>query len=105
MMTASALCAMKPITPDRSSAVAALVIAMPGRRASRRTSPSMLHAASSTRAPRSAAATASATPCLPLERLPRKRTGSIGSRVPPADTATVTPSRSRLGVRTPTAKA
>ena len=33
-----------------------------------------------------AAARASATPCLPLERLPMKRTGSSGSRVPPAVT-------------------
>ncbi len=47
-----------------------------------------------TSAPRAAAARARATPCSPEERLPRKRTGSIGSRVPPADTTTVRPARS-----------
>ena len=47
-----------------------------------------------TAAPRSRAASAIATPIFPLERLPMKRTGSIGSRVPPALTTTRTPSRS-----------
>ena len=32
----------------------------------------------------------------PLERLPMKRTGSIGSRVPPAVTRTRRPSQGRL---------
>ena len=41
-------------------------------------------ATSVTRAPRSTAALATATPIFPVERLPMKRTGSIGSRVPPA---------------------
>ena len=48
----------------------------------------------SPRRPRAAAARASATPCWPEERLPRKRTGSSGSRVPPAVTTTVRPARS-----------
>ena len=39
-----------------------------------------------TRAPRSSAASAIATPIRPVERLPMKRTGSIASRVPPAVT-------------------
>ncbi len=41
-----------------------------------------------TSAPRRVAAAASASPIRPLERLPMKRTGSIGSRVPPAETRT-----------------
>ena len=44
-----------------------------------------------TLAPRAAASSARAWPCLPDERLPMKRTGSIGSRVPPAVTSTRTP--------------
>ena len=51
-------------------------------------------AMSVTRAPRSSAASAIATPILPVERLPMKRTGSIGSRVPPAVTTTWRPARS-----------
>ena len=47
-----------------------------------------------TSAPRAAAASAIATPCLPLERLPMKRTGSSGSRVPPAVTRMRRPARS-----------
>ena len=43
------------------------------------------------RAPRRAASAASAKPILPLERLPRKRTGSTGSWVGPAVTSTVRP--------------
>ena len=50
-------------------------------------------------APRSAASAATAYPCLPELRLAMTRTASIGSRVPPADTTTRTPSRSR-GPRT-----
>ncbi len=42
-----------------------------------------------TLAPRRDAASASATPMRPLERLPMKRTESIGSRVPPAVTRTL----------------
>ena len=45
-------------------------------------------------APRAAASSASAWPCLPEDRLPMKRTGSIGSRVPPAVTSTRSPARS-----------
>ena len=36
-------------------------------------------------------ASARAWPCLPDDRLVKKRTGSIGSRVPPADTTTRIP--------------
>ncbi len=50
---------------------------------------------STTSAPRAAAASATAWPCLPDERLEMKRTGSIGSRVPPALTTTRRPARSR----------
>ena len=48
-----------------------------------------------TSAPRRAAAAARAMPMRPLERLPMKRTGSIGSRVPPAVTSTRSPSQGR----------
>ena len=47
------------------------------------------------RAPRGRAPPrATATPIFPVERLPMKRTGSIGSRVPPAVTTTCRPARS-----------
>ena len=49
-----------------------------------------------TSAPRLSAATATAAPCLPLERLPIYLTGSIGSRVPPAVTNTFLPNKSFL---------
>ena len=42
---------------------------------------------------------ASARPMRPLERLPMKRTGSIGSRVPPAVTSTRSPSQAPIGGR------
>ena len=42
-------------------------------------------------APRSIAARASSTPCRPLAGLPMKRTGSMYSRVPPADTTNTRP--------------
>ena len=51
-------------------------------------------AISVTAAPRSRAASARATPIFPVERLPMKRTGSIGSRVPPAVTTMRRPARS-----------
>ena len=54
----------------------------------------MAPAMSVTEAPRSRAASAMAAPILPDERLPMKRTGSSGSRVPPALTTTCRPSRS-----------
>src|SRR5258705_8698139 len=44
-----------------------------------------------TRAPRATAVRANAYPCLPEDRLPRYRTGSSGSRVPPAVTTTCRP--------------
>ena len=55
----------------------------------------MVPATRSTTAPRSRAASATATPMRPLERLPMKRTGSMGSAVPPAVTRMRRPSRSR----------
>ncbi len=55
------------------------------------TAASRLQAIRVTSAPRAAATSARATPCLPEDRLPRKRTGSRGSRVPPAVTRTRTP--------------
>ena len=51
--------------------------------------PAVLPAISVTSAPRWAATRATAYPCLPELRLPMKRTGSIGSRVPPAVTSTL----------------
>ncbi len=48
-------------------------------------------ASSVTSAPRSRAASASATPIRPEERFPRNRTASSGSRVPPAVTSTRRP--------------
>ena len=70
----------------------------------------MWAASSRTFAPASRAAAASATPCLPEERFPRNRTGSRGSRVPPALIVTVSPAsglwRRRKGRRpTPAAAA
>ena len=50
-----------------------------------------LAATTVTLAPRRLAASASANPIRPEERLPMKRTASIGSRVPPALTSTFTP--------------
>ena len=49
----------------------------------------------SPRRPAGPPAAASARPMRPLERLPMKRTGSIGSRVPPAVTRTRSPSQGR----------
>ena len=60
-----------------------------GRRATSR-----LAATSVTCAPRARAASAMATPILPVERLPMNRTGSMASRVPPALTTMCRPSRS-----------
>jgi hypothetical protein len=54
-----------------------------------------------TLAPRDAASSAMAWPCLPEDRLPMKRTGSMGSRVPPAVTSTCSPSRSCRPVPVP----
>ncbi len=47
-----------------------------------------------TSAPLRAAARARAQPCRPVERLPRNRTGSMGSWVPPAEMTTRRPARS-----------
>ncbi len=54
-----------------------------------------LAATSVTSAPRATAVRARAYPWSPEERLPMKRTGSIASRVPPAETTTRRPARSR----------
>ncbi len=54
-----------------------------------------LAATTVTLAPRRWASSASASPIRPDERLPTKRTASIGSRVPPAVTSTFKPSRLR----------
>ncbi len=54
-----------------------------------------LAATTVTSAPSAAAASASAKPMRPDERLPTKRTASIGSRVPPAVTRTRSPTRWR----------
>ena len=58
-----------------------------------------LAATRSTSAPRSTAARARAQPIRPEERLPRNRTGSRCSRVPPALTTTRRPARSRAAAR------
>ncbi len=50
-----------------------------------------LAATSVTAAPRARATSASAKPMRPEELLPTKRTLSIGSRVPPAVTSTLSP--------------
>jgi hypothetical protein len=56
-----------------------------------------LAATTVTAAPSAAASLASANPIRPEERLPTKRTASIGSRVPPAVTTTRRPTRSGSG--------
>ena len=48
-----------------------------------------------TSAPRRAASSAIANPMRPEDRLPTKRTESIGSRVPPAVTSSLSPSSER----------
>jgi hypothetical protein len=53
-------------------------------------------ASSVTSAPRLRLTSASATPIRPDERLPRKRTASSGSRVPPALTSTWRPASESL---------
>ena len=69
-----------------------------GRRAAAATS--TFAAMTVTRAPRSSAASAIATPIRPVERLPMKRTGSIASRVPPAVTTTCRPGQVGVAGRT-----
>ena len=65
----------------------------------RRGGASTCAATTRTVAPRRLAARASAQPIRPEEALPRKRTGSRCSRVPPALMATVSPARSRSAAR------
>ena len=76
--------------PRTASSISAAVLDphdLDGRR--RRAAPTVVTRV--TLAPRAAASSARAWPCLPDERLPMKRTGSIGSRVPPAVTSTRRP--------------
>ena len=82
-------------TSTSASASAASSIASRGRRRDRlhagRRGTARFAASRTTSAPRRRASSASATPIRPDERLPRKRTASIGSRVPPAVTSTRLP--------------
>ena len=54
---------------------------------------STLAATRVTSAPWAVADRANAYPCRPVDQLPRKRTGSSSSRVPPAETSTRRPAR------------
>ena len=77
---------------DRASRPRPASAARPGRRSS------------VTRAPRAAAAAAIAKPIFPDDRLPRKRTSSIGSRVGPAVDHDVPPREIARGARRPVAR-
>ena len=83
--------------PDRVLHVGGGLHVDPADRADRRrkAAPAATTVTSVTMAPRRAAATASAWPCLPEDRFEMKRTGSSGSRVPPELTTTCRPCRSR----------
>ena len=70
----------------------------PGRRSA---SPRRSRRPGSRMRPRRTASAAIAMPWRPLERLPTNRTGSKGSRVPPALTTTRTPARSPCSPRAP----
>ena len=84
------------LTASASSAVVSTsILATPAGSAS-----DTLAATTVTSAPRRAACSASAKPMRPLDRLPMKRTESIGSRVPPALTSTRIPSHGPLGAPT-----
>ena len=92
MMTASASRAASRTTRSMSEAVpAATTLTCAGRALSR--SEATCACTRVTRAPCSAAAAASAQPWRPEERLPRYLTGSMGSRVPPAEMTTCRPCR------------
>ena len=92
MMTASASRAASRTIRSMSAAVpAATTLTCAGRALSR--SEATCACTRVTRAPRSAAADASAQPWRPEERLPRYLTGSMGSRVPPAEMTTCRPCR------------
>ena len=83
MSTTSAPVARARVSRSRSAAVGVSTTSTPAG------APTARFAASSvTFAPRRLASAASATPMRPDERLPRKRTASSGSRVPPAVTRT-----------------
>ena len=86
MTTTSAPTAALVTASCRSSAVSTGTTATPGGTLAR-----MVAATRVTSAPRAAATSAKAAPCFPDERLPRNRTGSSGSRVPPAVTTTRRP--------------
>ena len=85
-----------PGSSARSSSAAPMAAAVSARITATASGSGTLTVAATrvTRAPRSRAASATAMPILPDERLPMKRTGSIGSAVPPAVTTTCRPARS-----------
>ncbi len=90
--TTSAPSACSRIAPRISSAVPTATTVAPAGG-----STSIRPATSTTSAPRERAVRASSTPWRPLLRLPRKRTGSQGSWVPPALMTTRRPRRSSSG--------
>ena len=94
-ITTASASAAAATTASRSSAVVSTRTTFTPAGSARST----LAATRVTWAPRAAAVRASATPWRPEERLPRKRTGSRYSRVPPAETTTWRPRRSSLGRR------
>ena len=77
---------------SRSAAASSPAVSTSIRRTPAGSGSETLAATRVTCAPRRAACSASASPIRPLERLPMKRTESIGSRVPPAVTRTRSPS-------------
>ena len=92
MMTASASRALSRTARSMSEAVpAATTLTSAGRALSR--SEATCACTRVTRAPCSTAAAASAQPWCPEERLPRYLTGSMGSRVPPAEMTRCRPSK------------
>jgi hypothetical protein len=87
----------RPVGVSTSAASAASIAAAVSARTTATPSgmaTASIPATSVTRAPRSRAASQTAIPIVPVLRLPMKRTGSIGSAVPPAVTTTWRPARS-----------
>ncbi len=91
MITTSAPAPRASASRSRSAAVGVSTSSTPGGAGTARLAPSSV-----TCAPRRRASAASATPMRPEERLPTKRTASIGSRVPPAETSTRLPASGPL---------
>ena len=92
----------RPGTPARTPRCSSAAVTTSRRAIAGCVGSATLAATSVTSAPRASAASASAKPMRPEELLPRKRTLSIGSRVPPAVTSTLTPRQlpaPRLGRR------